>query len=1028
MDRTNYNRATGGSGRGRGRGRGGQYDHAAPAGGRGRGGSWGPTHGATNVTPARPVGGPPREYQAWGPPRPNPQFGARGGPVGGARAWVSPDPPRRPPETLPGLQYGRMVPVIPWPLSKRSCCHDCVYFVGPNELAFMSDLAISDISSVKISDESKILPIKRPDRGGTLAVRSSRLLVNHFPVSFDPETTIMHYDVDIKPVISSTSRFVKKSIPKGDLRLIREKLFSDSSNKFSMQMTAYDGEKNIFSAETLPTGKFDVELSDGEGTKSRSYTFTMKFVNELKLSKLRDYLSGNLIQIPRDILQSMDLVLKEHPSRHRISVGRSFYSTEYRRQDDLRCGVAAFRGFQQSIKPTSQGLVLCLDYSVLAFRKRLPVIDFLKEHVRGFNGVNDVRRFRTQVTGVLSGLKVTVTHRVTKQKYTVAGLTDRNTQDLSFILEDIDGKKPPTEVGLVNYFREKYGQEILYKDIPCLDLGKNKRKNYVPMEFCILAEGQRYDKEQLDRDAGLLLKKISLAPPRERKNAICEMLKAEDGPCGVLIHDPFAYSGDVIQSFGIGVNENMTQIVSRVIAPPDLKLGTPAGKMNVVRVDKDKCQWNLVGKSVVEGRPIDRWALIDFSSFDRYNKLNPENFIWNLRGRLKNLGVRIEEPLVCRFTNMHEFSDVNRLRQLLEGVIKEASRKSQDRLQIIVCVMAAKHYGYKFLKWVSETQIGVVTQCCLSSNANKANDQYLANLGLKLNAKLGGSNAELMERLPRFEGEDHVMFIGADVNHPASHNTTCPSIAAVVATVNWPAANRYAARVCPQDHRKEKILSFGTMCLDLINTYARFNKVKPKKIVVFRDGVSEGQFDMVLNEELLDLKNAIYEEHYRPRITLVVAQKRHQTRLFPENERDGGSSGNVPPGTVVDTIIVHPFEFDFYLCSHYGGLGTSKPTHYYVLYDDHGFTSDQLQKLIYNLCFTFARCTKPVSLAPPVYYADLVAYRGRMFQEVVMELQSPASASSASSSSVTSSYSSAASFDDRFYKLHPELQNIMFFV
>ncbi|KAK2966776.1 hypothetical protein RJ640_020619 [Escallonia rubra] len=876
---------------------------------------------------------------------------------------------------------------------------------------FHVDLVISDNSSVRISDESKIMPIKRPDRGGTLAVKSVRLLGNHFPVSFDPETTIMHYDVDSKPEISSKSRFVKKPIPKGDLRLIMEKLFSDSSNKSSMQMFAYDGEKNIFSAETLPTGKFDVELSDGEGTKSRSYTFTIKLVNELKLSKLRDYSSGNLIHIPRDILQVMDLVLKEHPSRHRISVGRSFYSTEYRSQDDLGCGVAAFRGFQGSMKLTSQGPIYCLDYSVLAFLKRLPVIDFLKEHVRGFNGVNDFRKFRRQVIDELRGRKVTVTHRVTNQMYTVAGLTDQNTPDLSFILEDIDGKKPPREVGLVNYFREKYGQEIIYKDLPCLDLGKNKRKNYVPMEFCILVEGQRYHKEQLDRNSALSLKKILLAPPRERKNAICEMLKAEDGPCGVLIHYSFAYSGDVIQSFGIGVNENMTQIVSRVIAPPDLKLGTPAGNMIVVRVDKDKCQWNLVGRSVVEGRPMDRWALIDFSSFDRYNKLNPENFIWNLRGRLKNLGIRIEEPLVRRLTNMHEFSDVNRLRRLLEGVIGEASRKSQGRLKVIVCVMAGKHHGYKYLKWVSETQIGVLTQCCLSSHANKANDQYLANLGLKLNAKLGGSNAELIERLPRFEGEDHVMFIGADVNHPAARNTTCPSIAAVVATVNWPAANRYAARICPQDHRKETILSFGTMCLDLINTYARFNKVKPKNIVVFRDGVSEGQFDMVLNEELLDLKNAIYEEHYRPKITLVVAQKRHQTRLFLENERDGGSSGNVPPGTVVDTTIVHPYLFDFYICSHYGSLGTSKPTHYYCLYDDHGFNSDQLQKLTYNLCFTFARCTKPVSLAPPVYYADLAAYRGRMFQEVVMEL-----------------HSSAASFDERFYKLHPELQNMMFFV
>ena len=31
-----------------------------------------------------------------------------------------------------------------------------------------------------------------------------------------------------------------------------------------------------------------------------------------------------------------------------------------------------------------------------------------------------------------------------------------------------------------------------------------------------------------------------------------------------------------------------------------------------------------------------------------------------------------------------------------------------------------------------------------------------------------------------------------------------------------------------------------------------------------------------------------------------------------------GRSRNIPPGTVVDTVITHPREFDFFLCSHAG--------------------------------------------------------------------------------------------------------------
>lgn len=452
----------------------------------------------------------------------------------------------------------------------------------------------------------------------------------------------------------------------------------------------------------------------------------------------------------------------------------------------------------------------------------------------------------------------------------------------------------------------------------------------------------------------------------------------------------------------------MTSVEGRIIGPPNLKLGAADGTVDVVTVENERRQWNLAESSVVEGKRIDRWALIDFSSSD-FPKLRAKDFITNLRNRSKSLGIVMEEPLLCHFTGMRNLSSVSRLEELIRSVVHEGSRKCQNKLQMVICVMAEKHHGYKYLKWVSETRVGVVTQCCLSDHANRGDDQFLGNLCLKINAKLGGSNVELIERLPHFEEEDHVMFIGADVNHPVSKKSTTPSIAAVVSTVNWPAVNRYAARVSPQDHRTEKILDLGSMCRDLVNTYYQLNKVKPKKIVVFRDGVSEGQFDMVLNEELSALKRAVFNDDYRPRITLVVAQKRHQTRLFLEKV----GQGNVPPGTVVDTKIVHPFEFDFYLCSHYGRIGTSKAVRYCVLWDENSFSSDQLQELIYKLCFTFARSTRPVSLVPPVYYADLVAYRGRLFQEAAKEFHS---------------HPAAQAFDVGFYKLHPHLQNIMFFV
>ena len=48
-------------------------------------------------------------------------------------------------------------------------------------------------------------------------------------------------------------------------------------------------------------------------------------------------------------------------------------------------------------------------------------------------------------------------------------------------------------------------------------------------------------------------------------------------------------------------------------------------------------------------------------------------------------------------------------------------------------------------------------------------------------------------------------------------------------------------------------------------------------------------------------------------------------------------------------------------------LGTSRPAHYSVLYDENNFTPDALQALSFALCHVYARSTRSVSIPAPVY-------------------------------------------------------------
>ncbi len=60
---------------------------------------------------------------------------------------------------------------------------------------------------------------------------------------------------------------------------------------------------------------------------------------------------------------------------------------------------------------------------------------------------------------------------------------------------------------------------------------------------------------------------------------------------------------------------------------------------------------------------------------------------------------------------------------------------------------------------------------------------------------------------------------------------------------------------------------------------------------------------------------ALYMNNPLPKIAFIIVKKRHNTRFFVQ-DLNTGTMNNVQPGTVIDTDIVHPEGFDFYLNSH----------------------------------------------------------------------------------------------------------------
>ena len=60
-------------------------------------------------------------------------------------------------------------------------------------------------------------------------------------------------------------------------------------------------------------------------------------------------------------------------------------------------------------------------------------------------------------------------------------------------------------------------------------------------------------------------------------------------------------------------------------------------------------------------------------------------------------------------------------------------------------IMRDRSSLYNDIKRIAETDMGVRTQCMLSRHLRRCQEQYCVNLGLKINAKLGGHNCNLIK-------------------------------------------------------------------------------------------------------------------------------------------------------------------------------------------------------------------------------------------------------------------------------------------
>ncbi|KAL1303294.1 hypothetical protein AAFC00_006700 [Neodothiora populina] len=816
---------------------------------------------------------------------------------------------------------------------------------------------------------------KRPDKPSTLG-REVLVGLNTFPVALKPGMKITQYQVLVGTGAEKRG-LIKKAWASNAVQ-----------SELPVQKSwIFDGNSLAWSLQELREIRVQVDLDAEQGKPPRrdgklnTHRVVIKKTGQIDFASLTAYLArgADFSNKCLEAVTFLDHLMREGPSQRFTQIKRSFFAKGQKRFE-LGGGIEAFKGVYQSLRiaHSSAGAQLTVNVDVangtfftggemwtvlvrmLNLRGPAEIGLLLKDDNMQKRKFNETRRLRK--------LHVHSVHRGkgTRDDYVIDRFLNQSSSQYKIDLKE-DGVVK-SRVSIEQYMRDKYKLRLAHPDWPVVMM---TRKAVLPLELLWLEENQRYPFKLDDRQTASMIK-VAVTPPKDRWADIEHGL----GMVG-WAEDPY------LKEYGMKISPQQTIVKGRLLDNPSVQFDKSATD------PRTSGRWDLKGKKFLEPNPapLRSWGFCMVASRFPPKKEDVERFINSFIAAYKAHGGRVEKsPCLITSSGLDPGKCV-------EELWNTTGNTFQARPQILCFILPDKDsMVYGRIKRSCECRYGVVSQCMQMAHVQKCQPQYMSNVLMKLNAKLGGVTSRAVGKTSKgpkgLFAKHTTCIIGVDVSH-AAPGSQVASMAAVTCSTNK-LATRYAANCEVNGYRKEMIEpdNISKLIMPLIKEWVQtVNEGRfPDTIIYFRDGVSEGQFTQVMEQEVQVIQQrlrAVKPDH-PTKFVVIVASKRHHVRFFPK-PGTGDRNGNPLPGTLVETGVTHPRENDFYLCSHAAIKGTARPVHYHILLNERDtenerdpakrVSNEEFQTLIYEHCYQYIRATTPVSLFPAVYYAHLASNR-----------------------------------------------------
>lgn len=562
--------------------------------------------------------------------------------------------------------------------------------------------------------------------------------------------------------------------------------------------------------------------------------------------------------------------------------------------------------------------------------------------------------------------------------FTVKGLLNVNAREYMIDVKD-RATGTVQKMSIDGYFKKTYNLNLAHWDLPIVEM--TKKGVIYPMELLTIDGLHRYMWKLNEFQTSNMIK-YAASRPGDRLGSITKSKR-------MLNHtqDP------VLNSFGLKIDENMIKTKARLLPAPDIEFG---GKQRTNPGTNGR--WDLRGKKfyLPNKKPLDCWGVGVFTG--KRNAVNPtqvQAFIDSMMKAYVGHGGSIpKRPVLVELKE-----DVG---EALKKLYNNTGMKFQKDPQLLLIIVPDKNsFTYSRIKKSCDCRWGVPSQVLQAAHVAKNNPQYISNVLMKINAKLGGTTARAVPKVSEAALKPRSMLIGGDVSH-SPVGTWLPSLAAMSVCMDQFGGRYWGA--CEANGERVEMIARANMEIMLAPLVREWMSTvgggkAPENVYYFRDGVSEGEVQHVLRQEVPDIKAIIMKltnDQWKGKFTVVIANKRHHLRAFPRpgDRNSADKNGNPLPGTLIERDVTSPHDWDFLLYSHIALQGTSRPVHYHVVLDEIKHRPQELENMIYDHCYQYMRATTSVSLCkfdglmvrhlssnisivPAVYYAHLVSNRAR---------------------------------------------------